>query len=59
MQEEGILARMATGATDRGSCGKMGHRAAAGLGRGMKRGGMFEAHFLRHNSNRPAALKNR
>lgn len=59
MQEEGIFARMATGATDRGSWREMGHGVAAGLGCGMKRGAMLETHFLRHNSNKPAALKNR
>ena len=37
---------------------KLGH-GAAGLGRGIKRGAMLETHFLRHNSNKPAALKNR
>ncbi len=58
MQEEGIYAGMATGATDRGSVRELGH-GAAGLGRGIKRGAMLETHFLRHNSNKPAALKKR
>lgn len=58
MKEEGIFAGMATGATDRGSVRELGH-GAAGLGRGIKRGAMLETHFLRHNSNKPAALKNR
>lgn len=59
MQEEGIFARVATGATDRGSGRELGHGVAAGLCRGMKRGVMLETHFLRHSSNKPAALKNR
>lgn len=42
MQEEGIFARVATGATDRGSGRVLGHGVAAGLGCGMKRGAMLE-----------------
>ena len=59
MQEEGIFAGVATGATDRGSGREMGHGVAVGRGRGIKRGAMMPTHFLRHSSNKPAALKNR